>query len=152
MGESGLRELEKELKSLLRPFAFITACYQFGSTVRGGAGPLSDLDLAILVKEEDGAPSGLELLMLEGLLAYELGKRLHYEVDLITLNRLRLPLQYAILKGGRLVYEADPAFRRKFTYRVVREYLDFQPTLQLIGKFHTQGRLKRCDLKLQGTP
>lgn len=131
---------------LLKPLPFVAACYQFGSTVRGQAGPLSDLDLALLLKA--GAPTGIALLKLELLLAYEIQKQLGVrEVDLITLNHQRLSLQHTILKTGHLLYEADPLARIQFMYRVIRAYLDFQPTLRFIAKFHTQGRLRRCGLR-----
>jgi len=42
----------KEITPLFKAYPFIAAAYQFGSTVRGQEGPLSDLDIAILVDEE----------------------------------------------------------------------------------------------------
>jgi predicted nucleotidyltransferase len=108
---------------------------------------LSDLDIAILVHDKR-APSDLDLLRIELLLAYELQKQLTVsEVDLITLNRQRLPLQYAVLRTGRLIYEADPKYRIRFIQKVVQSYLDFQPTLELMGQFHTRGRLRRCGIQ-----
>jgi predicted nucleotidyltransferase len=136
-----------EIAPLLKGLPYIAAAYQFGSTVRGRAGPLSDLDIAILVDEKQ-APSAVELLRLELLLAHELQKCLRLpEVDLITLNRQQLPLQYAILRTGQLIYEADSRYRIRFTQKVIQAYLDFQPTLKLMEKFHTQGRLRRCEIQ-----
>jgi predicted nucleotidyltransferase len=48
-----------EIAPLLRGYPYIAAAYQFGSTVRGRAGPLSDLDIAILV-DEKRAPAAVE--------------------------------------------------------------------------------------------
>ena len=136
----------KEIVSLFKAYPFVVAAYQFGSTVRGREGPLSDLDIAILVDDER-APSAVDLLRIELLLAYDLQKQLHVpEVDLITLNRQRLPLQYAVLRTGRLIYDADPKYRVRFTQKVIQAYLDFQPTARLIGRFHTRGRLRRCGI------
>ncbi len=138
---------KEEIAPLFRAYPFIAAAYQFGSTVRDLEGPLSDLDIAILVDDER-APSAIDLLRIELLLAYELQKRLTVsEVDLITLNRQRLPLQYTVLRTGRLIYEADPKYRIRFTQKVVQAYLDFQPTLKLMGQFHTRGRLRRCGIR-----
>jgi hypothetical protein len=82
------------------------------------------------------------------MLAYELQKHLRVsEIDLITLNSQRLLLQYGILRTGRLIYEADPKYRVRFTQKVIQAYLDFQPTLELIGQFHTRGRLRRCGIQ-----
>ncbi len=52
---------------VLRGYPFISAAYQFGSTVRGKAGSLSDLDIALVV--DDTAPAGPEMARTEGLLA-----------------------------------------------------------------------------------
>ena len=143
-----MRSISKEeIAPLFRAYPFIAAAYQFGSTVRDLEGPLSDLDIAILVNDEQ-APSAIDLLRIELLLAYELQKQFTVsEVDLIALNGQRLPLQYTVLRTGWLIYEADPKYRIRFTQRVVQDYLDFQPTLELIGRFHTRGRLRRCGIR-----
>lgn len=137
----------EEIAFLFKAYPFIAAVYQFGSTTRGRESPLSDLDIAILV-DDKRAPSGLKLLRTELLLAYEIQKQLNIsEVDLITLNLQRLPLQYAVLRTGMLIYEADPKYRIRFVQKVVQAYLDFKPTLELIDRFHTQGRLRRCGIR-----
>lgn len=81
-----MRQINPEkLAPLLKAYPFIAAAYQFGSTVRGQEGPLSDLDIAILI-DEAHAPSAVDLLRIELLLSYELQRRLSVpEVDLITL-------------------------------------------------------------------
>ena len=143
-----MRSISKEeIAPLFRAYPFIAAAYQFGSTVRDLEGPLSDLDIAILVNDEQ-APSAIDLLRIELLLAYELQKQFTVsEVDLIALNGQRIPLQYTVLRTGWLIYEADPKYRIRFTQKVVQAYLDFQPTLELIGRFHTRGRLRRCGIR-----
>ena len=131
---------------LFKTYSFIVAAYQYGSTVRGQEGPLSDLDIAMLVDEEE-TPSGVELLRIELLLAYELKKQLDIaKVDLITLNHHPLTMQHAVLRTGVMIYDASPRYRIRFTQMVMQEYLDFQPTLKLIDKFHTKGRLRRCGI------
>jgi uncharacterized protein len=143
-----MKEIDiKEISEAIRPYPFIVAAYQFGSTIRGDEGPLSDLDIAILVRDEQ-IPLALDLLRVELLLAYELQRQLHVqEVDLVTLNRQRLPLQYAILRTGRLIYETNSAFRIRFVQKVVQDYLDFRPTLEMMSQFHTLGRLRRCGIR-----
>lgn len=137
----------EEVGPLLRVYPFIAAAYHFGSAVRGQEGPLSDLDLAILVDDEQ-APSAMDLLRIELLLAYELQKRLHVpEIDLITLNHQQPAMQHAVLRTGRLIYEANPQCRIRFTQKVIQAYLDFRPTLELIGQYHTRGRLRRCGIQ-----
>jgi len=138
---------QDEVAPLFRAYPFIVAAYQFGSTVRGQEGPLSDLDIAILV-DDKRAPSALDRLRIELILAHELQKHLGVsEIDLITLNLKRLHLQHSILRTGRLIYETDPKYRIRFAQKVIQAYLDFQPTLELIGQFHTRGRLRRCGIQ-----
>lgn len=137
----------KKIARLFRRYPYIAAAYQYGSTVRGQEGPLSDLDIAIVV-EENQAPMSLELLRVELLLAYELQKELNLrEVDLVTLNHQPLLLQHAVLRTGILIYETDPKYRIPFIRRVIQAYLDFQPTLEFMAQFQTRGRLRRCGLK-----
>jgi predicted nucleotidyltransferase len=139
-------DIEK-IPPLFKAYSFIVAAYQYGSTVRGQEGPLSDLDIAILVDEGE-APSGIELLRIELLLAYEVQKQLGIpKVDLITLNHQPLTMQHAVLRTGMLLYDANPRYRIWFTQIVIRDYLDFQPTLKLIDQFHTKGRLRRCGIR-----
>jgi uncharacterized protein len=111
-GDGAMKKIaSEELAPLLRAYPFIVAAYQFGSTVRGQEGPFSDVDIAILVNE-GRAPSASELLHIELLLAYQLQRHLNVpEVDLLTLNQQRLTLQYAVLRTGRLIYDADPKYR-----------------------------------------
>ena len=139
-------DIEK-ITSFLKNYSFIVSAYQYGSTVRGQEGPLSDLDIAILVDEEQ-APSGVELLRTELLLAYELQKQLDIpQVDLVTINQQRLTMQHAVLRTGKLIYDANPKYRIRFTQMIIQAYLDFQPTLRLIDRFHTKGRLRRCGVR-----
>ena len=51
-------------------YPYIIAVYQFGSTVLGRSGPLSDLDLALLLDED--APAGTVLARVESLLSYKI--------------------------------------------------------------------------------
>jgi len=139
-------DIEK-ITPLFKTYSFIVAAYQYGSTVRGQEGPLSDLDIAILVDERQ-APSGVELLRMELLFAYELEKQFNIpKVDLIILNHQPITMQHAVIRTGILIYDANPRYRIRFTQIVIQNYLDFQPTLKLIDQFHTKGRLRRCGLQ-----
>jgi len=142
-----IRISAEQVAPFFRAYPFIAAAYQYGSTVRDRESPLSDLDIAILVDEKK-APIGVRLLRIELLLAYEFQKELGLpEVDLITLNHQRLAMQHTVLRTGKLIYDANPKYRIRFTQMVIQSYLDFQPTLQLIDAFHTKGRLRRCRIR-----
>ncbi len=144
LGEDAL----SSVASVLRGYPFVCAAYQFGSTVRGKAGSLSDLDLALLV--DDTAPVGPEKARTEGLLAYRIRQALGEgapEVDVLTLNGRSVVFQHEVLRTGRLIYDGDPQARRRFVWQVVQAYLDFEPTLRWMRRFQKEGWLRRCGLR-----
>ena len=136
-----------KIASLLKEYSFIIAAYQFGSTVHNKEGPLSDLDIALLLDEER-IPSKREILTMELLLSYKLEKLFHISaVDVITLNHQKLIFQHTVLRTGLLIYETEPRLRIQFAYKVIRSYLDFQPTLRFSQRFRMEGLLRRCGIR-----
>ena len=106
----------------------IVALYCFGSYVDGRVGPLSDVDLAVLL--DQNMPPGRyfnKRLRLHALIARIIKTD---EVDLVILNSAPLLLVHRVLGGGRLLYERDPVKRIAFEVKAIREYLDFVPVLE----------------------
>ena len=133
----------KKLEDIFKDYPYIASAYLFGSQSSGKAGPMSDVDIAVLLK--DNAPKGRELIHEEDYLSYRIAKSLGVKkVDVIDLNTQGLIFQHNVLRTGRLIYEADPAFRIEFEARVIINFCDFEPTLRFIEKFHHQGRIRRC--------
>jgi len=131
-------------EKVLPDYPYVDAAYLFGSTVRGEAGPMSDLDIALLVDENE-APEGAELLRAEMLVSHEFQKLLEVrEVDISTFNNLPLYVQHTVLKEGKLIYERSRDARINFEARTIQRYLDFEPTLHLIERYQTEGRKMRC--------
>ena len=140
--DSLMIDVEK-LKNIFEDYPYIVSAYLFGSQASGKIGPMSDVDIAILLKED--APKGRELIHEEDYLAYKIARALGVkEVDLIDLNSQGLIFKHNILRTGKLIYDADPRFRISFEMRVITEFCDFEPTLRFIEKYHLKGRLRRC--------
>lgn len=132
----------KQLKSMLGDYPYIAAAYLFGSHAQGRAGPMSDVDIAILLRKN--APRGRHLLHEEDYIAYRASRILSVkQVDIISLNGQGLVFQHNVLRTGRLFYDVDPLFRVRFEMAVISEFCDFEPTLRFMEKFHIQGRLRR---------
>ena len=130
------------LKDIFQEYPYIASAYLFGSQASGKIGPMSDVDIAILLK--DNAPVGRELVHEEDYLAYRISKALCVrEVDLIDLNRQGLIFRHNVLRTGRLIYDADPALRIRFEMQVITNFCDFESTLRFMEKFHHQGRIRR---------
>ena len=133
----------KKLKDIFKDYPYIASAYLFGSQALGKIGPMSDVDIAILLKED--APKGRELIHKEDYLAYKIAKALGVKgVDLVDLNSQGLIFKHNVLRTGKLIYDADPRLRVSFEMRVITEFCDFEPTLRFIEKYHLKGRLRRC--------
>lgn len=132
----------EKLKDIFRDYPYIASAYLFGSHVSGKITPESDVDIAILLK--DNAPDGKELLHEEDYLAYRVARALgSKEVDLIDLNSKGLLFQHNVLRTGILIYDDDPAFRIRFETGVIIRFCDFEATLRYIEKRQLKGRIER---------
>jgi predicted nucleotidyltransferase len=134
--------LFEKLKDVFNDYPYIASAYLFGSHVSGKATSESDVDIAILVK--NNAPKGRELLHEEDYLAYRVAKMLGgKEVDLIDLNSKGIIFQHNVLRTATLVYDGDPAFRVKFETEVITRFCGFEPTLRYIENLQLKGRIER---------
>lgn len=119
--------LFEQVRRALEPHAARIVCaYLFGSQARGEAGPGSDVDVALLFREEP--PSSLDGLGLD--LAAAIEKSLRRPVDLVVLNRASPDLVHRVLRDGVLLMENDRSARIRFEVRLRAEYLDLLPHLR----------------------
>ncbi len=132
----------KKFQPIFKDYPYIAAVYLFGSQATGKKGPMSDVDIAVLLKEPH--PKGRELMHKMDYLAYRIEDALQAgEVDLIELNKQGLIFQHNVLRTGKLIYDADPVFRIEFTARVISNFCDFEPTLRFMSNFHFEGYKRR---------
>ncbi len=113
-----------EATSFLRGDSDISAAYLFGSYAKGRTGPLSDVDLAVLLVE--GFPGEQyfdKQLDLQGNLSRILKTD---EVDIVILNKANYVLAYEVLKSGKLLFTKDLIQRISFQKNVLDNYLDTQ--------------------------
>jgi len=101
----------------------VLLAYLFGSQAEGTAGPQSDYDIALLVRQ----PS----LALQARLAHEIGIILGTDrVDVVFLNRAPVELAYAVIAQGQLLYQRSVAERVEFEAKVLSLYADYLPILR----------------------
>lgn len=113
------------LEQCLRRHPEIIAAYVYGSAVRGKLTPMSDIDVAILLREK--IPFARELEISSALLD-TVQRNFNREGDIRFLNRVRdLPFLHEVLSTGKLIYEADRDLHRAYVARIVIAYLDFLP-------------------------
>lgn len=104
----------------------LAAAYLFGSAARGEARPGSDVDVAILLRQEPEATLGGLRADLADTLAEALGR----PVDLVVLNRAPADLIHRVLRDGVLLLDRDSSLRIAFEVRSRNEYFDLLPYLR----------------------
>ena len=113
------------LEQCLRRHPEIIAAYVFGSAVSGKLTPMSDIDVALVLREQ--IPFARELEISSALLDV-VQKNFKREGDIRFLNRVRdLPFLHEVLSTGKLIYEAERDLHRAYVARIVIAYLDFLP-------------------------
>lgn len=96
----------------------IVFAYLFGGLARGKKGRLSDVDLAVYVKN----PKSLKFLPLFRQLSQILGTD---EIDLVVLNSAPISLSGRVLRNRQLLIDKDPFLRHRYESRILREFFDF---------------------------
>lgn len=104
----------------------VVAAWLFGSRARGEARPDSDVDVAVLLRQD--SPATLEGLRLG--LESDLEQVCQRSVDLVIVNRAPPDLVHRVLRDGVLLVERDRSARVRFEVRSRNEYFDVLPFLR----------------------
>jgi predicted nucleotidyltransferase len=103
----------------------IRLIYLFGSRVDGSIGPMSDVDLAVLLEH------GAYTFDLQALIHHRLQQMIdEAPVDLIVLNRAPIELAYAVIAEGTILYEQNLLTRVEYEAQVMSRYGDYLPVLR----------------------
>lgn len=114
-------DIEKKittLKGSLDDDPNIVFAYLFGGMVRERRNPLSDIDIAVYVKDLQS----LDYLALFGRITDSLDTN---EVDLVILNTSPTSLTGRILQNRKVLIDKDPFLRHRFESINLRKYFDF---------------------------
>lgn len=98
----------------------IVCAYLFGSITEGYYNENSDIDLAVLFKNNIDFEQELAL-------AIKLQDKLKRNVDLINLNRAGINLAFRAISRGILIYEDDEIAHADFLEKLFKQYHDFRP-------------------------
>lgn len=103
----------------------VALAYLYGSQARGEAGPLSDVDVAVLFAENLSANDRFDqLLAIIGELMSLFKRNDVFVADLAQATPL---LRHEVSREGRLLYCADDRVRVKFVTEALRDYEDTRP-------------------------
>jgi predicted nucleotidyltransferase len=102
----------------------IVCAYLFGSVVKGEVYPLSDVDIAVYLKEGTGEDYFEVKLALYADLCRALKRN---DVDLVVLNTTaNLMLLGDIVRNGVVIYDSNPAVREDYEIKILHRFIDFK--------------------------
>jgi len=127
------------LINVFKAFSNIAAAYLFGSRFYGKTTKTSDYDVAVLFKGDYTLDELLDVtLRLADALNIDLNS-----IDVVGLNDAPVEVACDILVKGKLIYCKDNELRVAFETRLVREYLDLKPYLDLYYDLMLKRLVKR---------
>ena len=116
----------KEIINYLKKNKEIFACYIFGSQVKGVSKKNSDIDIALILKEQEKSELDYHL---------EIARLFKdKEVDVKVLNGAPLFFQFKVFKDGKLIYCSDKREQVEYETQIMSEYFDFKPYLDYYNK------------------
>lgn len=108
-----------KLRDFLKKHPEVIFAYIFGGLAKGKRSFLSDVDIAIYLKN----PEKFDYLQFYT----EITKFLNTdEIDLVVLNNAPLTLSGRILQSKKILIDNAPFLRHKFESLTIRKFLDFQ--------------------------
>jgi predicted nucleotidyltransferase len=124
----------KRLSSIFASYPDIEAVYLFGSTSTGRTHAESDLDLAVVLRPDAQSFPKLDILA-------KLAQAGFCNVDLVTLDTDDIVLKYEAVRQNRLIYRADDFDRGAFFSKIIRQFWDFRPFLEVQRRAYKQRTL-----------
>lgn len=123
------KEIASRLSKLGQTFAGeqdVLLAYLFGSRARGNAGPLSDVDIGVLLtaSHQDCGIGSERHLALFRLVSSTLATD---EIDLVILNTAPVTLRYRVIVEGKVLFCRDDRKRILFEVETAGRYLDTIP-------------------------
>jgi len=114
-----------EVEKFLESQKYVKVAYLFGSYAEGKEGPLSDVDIAVLVDERlsESKRFDLRLKLIKKISAVlrvgEAGR-----LDVIIMNDALINLNYEIIKNGKILFAKDLGERVEMESKILSKYLD----------------------------
>ena len=113
----------------------VVALYLFGSRAQGLAGPLSDYDFAVLMKEPGQKRGGEVYNQLYEILSPLCPRTLKNDIiDIIFLRDTQLELRFHVIRYGKVLFDAQPLRRLRFEVETQLLYNDYRPILDMFDK------------------
>jgi predicted nucleotidyltransferase len=115
-------ELEK-LVEKVKLYPEVIAIFIFGSYAKGLEKPLSDIDIAVILKDR-----------ISKKLESDIGSMYSEKIDLVLFHRLPLHIQFEIFKYGKEIFCRDREALLEIKRKVLRDYLEMAEMYARIKK------------------
>lgn len=115
-------DLRTRLREALEREPDVLVAYLFGSHARGTSGPLSDVDVAVLLSDDaDPFKRRLDLI---GAVSRIVGDE---RTDVVVLNEVPVALEFRVLRDGQELVCRDEVARVRHHRDTVIRYIDMTP-------------------------
>ncbi len=129
-----LERVSEKLVVFFRNRPEVSAACVFGSLARGTAGPLSDVDVAVLIDEAAAQRADTGWGYQASLLADLMACLRSNKVDLVVLNEATPFLAHRVLRDARFVLVRDGLALTRLRFRTLQQYLDTKPLREAAAK------------------
>lgn len=106
----------------IKEFPEVIAIVLFGSCAKDEAKEISDIDIAVIVRNPDK--------LIEG----EIGSMYSKKFDVVLFHRLPLHIQFEVLKHGKMLFCRDEEMLLEIKRNVLREYIEMSDMYERIKK------------------
>lgn len=120
--QNNLKERMPKLIGAFKQDKGINAFYLFGSYAKEQIKPLSDIDIAVLLRKDIVSAKYWDYKI--KLLSVAIGILKTEEIDLVLLNEAPPELRYNILKEGKFLFCHNEKEKQGFQEKAVSDYLD----------------------------
>ena len=103
------RENINRLVEDLKKYPEVVAIILYGSYAKGKEKPLSDIDMAVILKDKE--------------LEAEVSSFSSNVLDVVPFHRLPLYIQFEVLKHGKILFSRDKEYLMDVKRKILRDYL-----------------------------
>ena len=128
---TSLLEIVQKIESYCARDATILAAYLFGSYARGRQGPMSDVDIAVLLEERGGK---IDRKLLHARLHHDLGRLLRKDIHILILNDASYLARIEAMFNGRCVHVKDDEALARFKMLSSSLFADFAPYMDQLHR------------------
>ena len=107
-----MKAMLEKIMEQIKTHPKLVAVFLFGSCVKGTDKPISDVDIAVILKDPDpGAEADIGSLYSE-------------KFDIVLFHRLPVYIQFEILKYGEEIFNRDDEHLLEIKRKVLKNYLE----------------------------